>query len=94
VISDLRSWFIELMVILVVVGNGYHKWWLLVLSWEAKFTDSFLCGGEFEGVATIMKRSLWIVLCWGFCDVLLVLDVPVWGGVRVSECMWWKLFLW
>jgi len=62
VISDLRLWFIELMVILVVVGDGCHKWWLLVLSWEAKFNVSFLCGGEFRGVAMMRRRSLWVVL--------------------------------
>ncbi|RHN47953.1 hypothetical protein MtrunA17_Chr7g0258541 [Medicago truncatula] len=31
-----------LMVILVVVGDGYHKWWCLVLSWEAKYSLSLL----------------------------------------------------
>ena len=28
------------------------------------FTVSFLCGGEFGGVAMMMMRSLWVALCW------------------------------
>lgn len=58
------SWFIELMVILVVVGDMYHKWWLLMLIWEAKCSPSFLCGGEFVGVVTMIMRIFWVVLCW------------------------------
>jgi len=37
------------------------------------FTISFLCGSEFGGVAMMMmrrRRSLCVVLCWGFCDFL------------------------
>lgn len=33
-------------------------------------TVSFFCGGEFEGVAMTMMRSLWVLLYWGFCDFL------------------------
>jgi len=46
-------------VILVVVG--------VELEGEM-FTVSFLCGCEFEGVAMMMMRSLWVV--GGFCDFL------------------------
>jgi len=60
------------VVILVVVGDGYHKWWLLVyVELGGKmFIVYFLCGGEFGGVVMMMIRSLWVVLCWGFCDFL------------------------
>jgi len=36
------------------------------------FTVSFLCRGEFEGVAMMMMRSLWVVLCWVFVIFFLV----------------------
>ena len=64
----------------------------LMLSWEAKCSLSFLSGGEFEGVAVMMMRSLWVALGVLWFSSLWVLSLRLLEKHRLSGVFVWWLF--
>jgi len=75
------------VVIFVVVGDGYHKWWLLVLSWEAKCSLSLSC--------VVVSSRMWWWWWWGACGlccvggfVIFFLAGAEFATVRITQVVW------